>query len=188
MNTPALTRVLTLALTLSSTALTGCGKAEEKVSEKAAEKMIESAIEKDGSKAKVDISEGSTKITTTDASGKTSQFEMGAAKVSEADVGVPFYPGAAVAEGQSTKITTPEGSSYTVSLHSDDAADKVAGFYRDKLKGQSEGKQFMDMSGGDGNSTFMLADDKTKSAIQVHVGKADKGTDIQIVANRGAAK
>ena len=44
------------------------------------------------------------------------------------------------------------------------------------------------MSAGDGNTTLMLADDKSNSAIQVHVGKADKGTDIQIIANRGAAK
>ena len=80
-------------------ALAACGKVQEAASEKAAEKMIESAIEKDGSKAKVDISGDSTKITTTDASGKSSQFEMGAAKVSEAEVGVPFYPGAEVAEG-----------------------------------------------------------------------------------------
>ncbi len=181
-------RASMLVTTLAAAALFGCGKAQEAASEKVTEKMIESAIEKDGTQAKVDLSGGSTKITTTDASGKTSQFEMGAAKVGEADVGVPFYPGAAPSEGQSTKISTPEGSAYTVALHSDDAADKVATFYRDKLKAQSEGKQFMDMSGGEGNTTLMLVDDKSKSMIQIHVLKADKGTDIQIVANRGVAK
>ena len=119
-------------------ALAGCGKAQEK--------MIESAIEKDGGKAKVDLSGGGMKITTTDASGKSVQVEMGAAKVSEADVGVAFY--------------------------------------RDKLKAQSAGKQFMDMSGNDGNATLMLSDDAAKSTLQVQVMKADKGTDIQIMAQR----
>jgi Cu/Zn superoxide dismutase len=168
-------------------ALAACGKAEEKVSQKAAEKMIESAIEKDGSQAKVELSESGTKVTTTDASGKTSQIEMGGAKVVEADVGVPFYPGAEVAEGQSSKISTPDGSMFTVMLHSADPADKVAAFYRDKLKAQAEGKQLMDMS-NDGNATLMLSDEKAKTGVQVHVSKADKGTDIQIVANRGAVK
>ena len=46
----------------------------------------------------------------------------------------------------------------------------------------------MDMSGGDGNATLMLADEKSNNVIQVHVAKADKGTDVQIVANRKAAK
>jgi hypothetical protein len=177
-----------LVVALASAALAACGKAQEKASEKLAEKMIESSIEKDGTKAKVDLSSGGAKITTTDASGKTSQFEMSGAKVEEADVGVPFYPGTKPAEGQASRITTPDGSAITVTLHSDDPADKVAAFYRDKLKAQSEGKQFMDMSGGDGNTMLMLADEKSKNAVQVHVGKADKGTDIQIVANRAPTK
>jgi len=162
----------------------GCDKAPEKVAERA----LESAMEKDGTKAKVDLSRGGARITTTDASGKTSQFEMGPANVTESDVGIPFYPGTKPLEGQATKISTPDGSSMTVVLHSDDAPAKVAAFYRERLKAQAEGKQFMDMSGGDGETTLMLADEKAKSTIQVHVNKADKGTDIQIMASRGAGK
>ena len=77
---------------------------------------------------------------------------------------------------------------FTVMLHSDDAPDKVAAYYRDKLKGQSEGKQYTETS-GDGSHMLMLADDKQKHVTQVMVGKADpRGSDIQIIANRGAAK
>lgn len=162
----------------------GCSKAPEKV----AEKIIESAMEKDGTKAKVDLSTASTKITATDASGKTSYVEIGAAKVTENDIGVPFYPGTKLLEGQATRISTPDGSSVTVGLHSDDAPDKVAAFYRERLRAQAEGKQFMEMSGGDNNTTIMLADEKSKASIQVHVNKADKGTDVQIMSNRGAGK
>ncbi|MDH4260267.1 MAG: hypothetical protein OEW16_08170, partial [Gammaproteobacteria bacterium] len=92
------------------------------------------------------------------------------------------------AQGQSTRMTTPEGSSVTVGLHSDDAPDKVATFYRNKLKALAEGKQLLDMSSGDGRYTLMLADEKNKGAIQVHVQKADKGADIQIVSTHSTAK
>ena len=138
--------------------------------------------------AKVDLSAGSAKITTTDASGKTSQIEMGAAKVGEAELGVPFYPGASPAEGGSSKVSTPDGSMYSVFLQSADSPDKVAAFYRDRLKAMSAGKQMMDMSGGDGGANLMLADDKAKTSIQVNVMKGAKGTDVQIVASRPTAK
>ena len=173
----------TLAL-LAVVALAACGKA----SETAAEKMIEAQIGKDGTQAKVDMSSGGMKITTTDASGKVSQMEMGTAKVSEADVGLPFYPGTQPREGEMTKVSTPEGSMVTVTLHSDDAPAKVAGFYRDKLKAQAEGRQFTEMSAADAH-TLMLADDKSKQLTQVTVTKSDsKGSDIQIMAHRTTGK
>ncbi len=176
---------LTLALLAATTvwALSACGKATET----ATEKMIESQMAKEGGKAKVDLSGGGMKVTTTDASGKVSQMEMGTAKVSEADIGLPFYPGTQPKEGAMTKISTPEGSAVTVMLHSADAPDKVAAFYRDKLKGAAQGKQFTDMSSGD-TQMMMLMDDANKQHTQVSVMKAEKGTDIQIIANKGTAK
>lgn len=171
-------------LTLVSViALAACGKATET----ATEKIIESQISKDGTQAKVDLSSGGVKITTTDAAGKTSQMEMGTAKVSEADIGLPFYPGTQPKEGAMSKLSTPDGSVFSVTLHSDDAPDKVASFYRDKLKAGAEGKQFTDMSSG-GTHMLMLGDDKTKQVTQVTVSQAEKGSDIQIVANRGTLK
>jgi hypothetical protein len=164
-----------------ATALIGCSKAPEK----AAERMIESALEKDGAKAKVDMSNNTLKITTTDASGQTRQMEMGAAKVTEADVGVLFYPGARSEEGESTRIVGPDAASYTIILHSADAPEKVAGFYRDHLKSASQGKQMMDMAAGDG-AMLMLMDDKSKSSIQVHIAKSEKGTDIRITSSKAA--
>lgn len=168
--------------------LAACGKAQEKASEAAMEKAIESEMAKSGGgQAKVDLSGGSLKMTTTDASGKTTQMEMGAAQVTEAELGLPFYPGAKQMDGGATRISTGEGSTMSVGLHSADSADKVASFYRDQLKAKAAGKQFMDMSGGDGNATLMLADDKDKSSLQVSVMKAESGSDIQIVANRRSA-
>jgi hypothetical protein len=179
---------LTTALTMAAAlALGACGKVQEKASEKMAEKAIESSLSKDGTQAKVNMSEGGLKVSTTDASGKSTQMEMGNAKVSEAELGLPFYPGAASKEGASMRIVSGSSTSLQVGMHSDDATDKVAAFYRDKLKTMSEGKQFMDMSQNEGSS-LSLIDDKAKSVLQVHVSKAEKGSDIAIVATREGAR
>jgi hypothetical protein len=164
--------------------LYGCGKAREKV----ADKVIESSMAKDGTQAKVDLSQGGIKIATADASGKTTQMEMGSAKITEAELGLPFYPGAAPKEGAAMRIAQRGNVSMQHVPHSDDAPDKVAAFYRDTLKARSAGKQMMDMSSGAGASIIQI-DDKAKSSMQVHIGKADpKGSDIAIVVTRAGGK
>lgn len=174
-------RVVVLVATAAALALAACGK----VQEKATEKMIESSLSKDGTQAKVNLNEGGIKITATDASGKATQMEMGTAQVSESELGVPFYPGTKPKEGGSMRVVAASGQSLQVTLHSDDAPDKVASFYRDRLKSLAAGKQMMDMSSGEG-AMLSVIDEKAKSTIQVHVGKADPtGSDISIVATRG---
>jgi hypothetical protein len=186
---PAATEEATMARKLCgmlvlAAALVSCGKPQEAASEKVAAKVIESAISKDGTTAKVDLSGGALAVKTTDASGKTSQIEMGAGtKVTEAELGVPLYPGLRQSEGGVMRISTPEGTAITVTLQSDDPVDKVAAFYRDQLKGRAEGKHFMDSSSGDG-ATLALSDDKSKETIQVYVVKAENGSDVQISAQR----
>jgi hypothetical protein len=172
---------------VSSLALAACGKVQEAAGEKVVERAIESSMSKDGTQAKVDLSQGGMKVSTTDASGKTTQMEMGNAKITEADLGLPFYPGSKPTEGSSMRIVNGPSMSLQQALHSDDAVDKVAAFYRDKLKALSDGKQLMDMSSNDGAS-ISLVDDKTKSMMQVHVSKAEKGSDIAIVVSREGPK
>jgi hypothetical protein len=182
MNAYAVSLAIVVAITLGA-----CGKVQEKAAEKVAEKAIESSLSKDGTQAKVNLSEGGMKVTTTDATGKSTQMEMGNAKISEAELGLPFYPGAKATEGSSMRIVSGNNTSMQVGLHSDDTPDKVAAFYRDKLKAMAEGKQLMDMSNNDGASLSLL-DDKAKSALQVHVSKSENGSDIALVATREAAK
>lgn len=183
MDRPAVTFIVAAA----AVALAACGKVQEKAAEKLTEKAIESSMSKDGSQAKVDLSQGGIKASVTDAAGKTTQMEMGNAKISEAEIGLPFYPGAAPTEGSSMRIVNGASTSLQMGLHSDDAPDKVAAFYRDKLKAMSEGKQLMDMSSNEGAS-ISLVDDKAKSMVQVHVSKAEKGSDIALVASREGPK
>lgn len=165
----------------------GCDKIAEKASEKMVEKAIESQA-KDGTKASVSLSEGSTKVTTTDASGKSSTMELSSGAASEAEVGVPFYPGAKPQEGGTSKLVTPQGTALTVNLHSSDAVEKVAAFYREKLKAQSQGKSLMDMNSGEGETTLMLADEKAKRSVHVHIAKASPGSDINIVVSQDSGK
>ena len=168
-------------------ALGACGKVQEKVAEKTVEKAIESSLSKDGTQAKVNMSEGGMKVTTTDASGKSTQMEIGNAKISEAEIGLPFYPGAQPTEGSSMRIVNGNNTALQVAMHSDDAHEKVAAFYRDKLKAMSEGKKLMEMSHNDGAS-MTLVDEQAKSSLQVNVSKSEKGSDIAIAANREGPK
>ena len=90
---------MTLRMSLvaaSAFCLVACGK----VTESAPEKVIESKLSKDGTQAKVDLSGGGLKMTSTDASGKTTQIDVGMAKVSEAGIGLSFYPGTQPREGR----------------------------------------------------------------------------------------
>ena len=71
------------------------------------------------------------------------------------------------------------------SCYSKTAAWSQTAFYRDKLKAMSEGKQLMDMASPEG-AMLGLVDDKAKSTIQVHIGKADtRGSSIMISSSRG---
>ena len=172
---------------VAALALGACGKVQEAASEKAAEKVIESALSKDGGQAKVNLSEGAMKVSTTDASGKSTLLELGGAKFTEADMGLPFYPGAKPTEGSAMRVATGDSVSLQIGLRSSDAFDKVAAFYRDKLKAMSDGKQFIDMPGDDAAS-LSLMDDKAKTSLQVHVTKADKGSEIAILSIRDKPK
>lgn len=177
--------LFTLSLAL---ALTACGKAKEAVSQKVAEKVIETAINKDGSKSQVKLANNGMSVSTTDASGQTSTAEIGNAKITEAEVGVAFYPGAQTKEGESYRMQSPDGSQFRIGLHSADALDKVNSFYQEKLKALSAGRQMSSADNGDGTLMLMLIDNRDNSALQLVLQKADKGTDISITSATGKKK
>ena len=176
-----------LLAALAAAALAGCGKVSEKVSEKATEKMIESALEKDGGKAKVDLSSGQTRITTTDEKGQVTVMEAGNGKaVTEAELGVAIYPGASPADGTTMRTQTAEGRYIATGYESRDSVETVAGFYREKLRAQSAGKQLMDNSSNDG-ALLALSDPQSGSSLQVSISKTGGGTAIQIMSMQAAA-
>ncbi len=174
MSTPPLNikRSTLLVLMASSLALGACGKAQEAVTEKMIEKAIESQIEKDGTQAKVDLSGGNTRITTTDAQGQTSVLEMSGAKVEASEIGLPFYPGAEPVEKESVRMQTPGGSMVMVALDSTDSVEKIAAFYRDKLRAMSTGKTMID-NASDQDVTMLVADSNSKNSVSVSITRQD---------------
>lgn len=176
------TLALTLTAALCAGLLQGCGKVAEKASEAAIEKAIEKEAAKDGTTAKVDLKSGGATVTTTDGQGQTTKMELGGAKVSEAELGVAIYPGAKMKEGTGNRMASPQGQVAMAEFASADAQDKVAAFYREQLKARSAGKQFMDMSTGEGETMFMLGDDKGGQSLQIQVKKADSGSTIFITS------
>jgi hypothetical protein len=172
---------------VAAVGLAACGKASEKINEKVAEKIIESSMSKDGSKAKVDLSSGQAKITSTDEKGNTTTMEFGSAKVTEAELGVTMYPGATAVEHGATRTQAAEGTSVMAGYESKDSFEKVAGFFRDQLRAKAAGKQMMDSSSND-TVMLMLTDDQSNNTVQVSVSKADAGSSIQIVSVQKAVK
>lgn len=162
-------------LALACAALAGCQKA----SEVAAEKMIESQARQQGVDAKVKLSEGGATITTTDAEGRTSQIQAGVAQISEADLGVPLYPGASL-DSNGSRISTPEGTMVQAVIRSSDTPDKVAAFYRDLLRQRAAGRQMMDASQMDGSATLMLGDESGRGGVTLHIGRSSEGTDVNV--------
>jgi len=174
-----------LSLLLAAGLLSACGKA----SEVATEKLIEAQAAKEGVQAKVDLQGNQARITTTDAQGQTSQIQAGGAKVSEADLGVPIYPGAQLddAGAGASRVETPDGTMVMVQLTSSDPADKVAAFYRAQLQPQAQGKAFMDARSGDGGTTLMWVDENAKRSVNIVVSPEDSGSAVHIQATRGKA-
>ena len=167
-----------------SVMVAGCEKSTEVATQRAVEKMIESSMSNEGTKGKVDLTQGGATISSTDASGKTTQMEVGTVKVTEADVGIAFYPGAIQNNEGGMRIASSDGRQAVVGLHSSDTPEQVATFYRAKLKGKVEGAQYSEIDTGDGGHSLTMVDDKNNQTIQVQVSKSEKGTDIQLFGMR----
>jgi len=170
---------LVLAAALSG--LAGCGKVSEIASEKATEKYIESQMNKDGSNAKVDLSKGGMTAEGTDEHGKAFKVEMGSAKLSEADVKIPFYPGAKPSDNGGSRFQNEGGEMVTIELVTSDAPKAVSGWYRDKLKGNAEGKTVVDSAAEDNGMSLMISDSKANESTTVSVAPDGDGSRITLM-------
>jgi hypothetical protein len=165
--------------------LAGCQKASEAVTEKAMEKSIEAQMKKDGAtEAKVDLSSGTVKSVSVDKDGKKQEFEVGnASAVTEADIGLPFYPGAKIDSSHVMKVAKDGEVAAMMPLETTDSPDKVVAFYRERLQAMSAGHQFMDMAQGDGNHTLMLVNDAKSEVMQVLVTAGKDGAPSTVLLN-----
>lgn len=164
-------------------ALAACGDVAERAAEKEVELEIEDELARDGVRARVDIDGAATTVTAQVPGEGGARLQIGAA-VSEVELGLPYYPGATV-EGGASKVVTEQGTAYTVRLLSADPAEQVATFYRGTLQARAEGKQFADLSPGDGTAMLMLGDRHSADSAQIQVAPEGSGTRVQIVVTRG---
>jgi hypothetical protein len=176
---PLLTRLCLGALCLAL--LPGCGKVTEMATQKAAEKMMEASINKDGSQVQVKLGEGGVKAEGTDENGKSFKMEMGSAKLTEADLGVPFYPGAKPDDNGGTRIVNGDGAMMSQALSSPDDPAKVAAWYREQLKPRMAGNTVIDQAEGKGMSLSILAGKDGNSSLTVSVSAADQGSAITLM-------
>jgi hypothetical protein len=171
-------------------ALAGCGKVSEVATEKATEKMIESQINQDGGNAKVDLSQGGATVEGTDKDGKSYKMEMGSAAVTEADLGMPFYPGAKPVENGGTRIRNGEVQMASLELDSSAAPQEVSKWYRDQLKGRAgDGVTVIDNARDDKGMQLSILDSKKNESISVDVTPGgDSGSRITLVHSANGGK
>ena len=122
----------------------------------------------DGSEIKVD----SSGMTAKDAKGGT--YSVGSSDVSEAELGLPFYPGSAPLAGRDMKADAGGKKTFVSARSTSDTVDKVVAFYRDKIKEPtSTSTPEMSAVGGkleDGRQVAVMAIKKEgKVEIQVSV-------------------
>ncbi|HEX5682894.1 MAG TPA: hypothetical protein VFY73_02565 [Ideonella sp.] len=172
----------TLALAAALAGLAGCGKVTEMATEKATEKYMESQINQNGGNTKVDLSQGGMTAEGTDEHGKAFKMEMGSAKLSEADVKIPFYPGATPAENSGTRIKNGGGEMVSIELVTSDAAKTVSAWYRDKLKSTAgEGRTVIDSAAEDNGMSLAISDPKSNEAATVNVSPDGDGSRITLI-------
>jgi hypothetical protein len=171
-----------LALAAALTTLAGCGKVSEIATEKATEKYLESQINKDGGNTKVDLSKGGVTAEGTDEHGKAFKMEMGSAKLSEADLKIPFYPGAKPSENSGTRIKNDGGEMVSIELATTDAPKTVSGWYRDKLKSTAgAGTTVIDSATEDNGMSLAISDPKGDESTTVNVSADGDGSRITLM-------
>jgi hypothetical protein len=182
MTTIHLNRTLTaLGLAAALATLAGCGKVSEMATEKATEKYLESQMNKDGGDAKIDLSKGGMTAEGTDGQGKSFKMEMGSAQLSEADVKIPFYPGAKPSDNGGSRFKSEGGEMVSIELLTSDAPKTVSGWYRDKLKATAgEGTTVLDSATDDGMS-LTIVNPKGEDSTTVNVSADDSGSRITLM-------
>jgi hypothetical protein len=98
-------------------------------------------------------------------------------KLTEKDIGIPFYPGAKAAHsGKLVQTGEDQGEFIQVAFTTPDSVDKVKAFYKEKIAGV---EVRMEMSTADTRMVQMMAEDgNTQKSVVITRGKDDKETQI----------
>jgi len=104
------------------------------------------------------------------------------AQITEADLGVPLYPGAALLQAQSSRQRKADGSTVIGTFETADPPAQVAAFYRDQLGAREADTPLMEMKTDTGQTLLMLNDAAANRALQVEIAGAGKGARVQVTA------
>ncbi len=98
-------------------------------------------------------------------------------KLTEKDIGIPFYPGAKAGHsGKLVQTGEEQGEFIQVAFTTPDSVDKVKAFYQERLAGA---KVPMEISTADSRMVQMVVEEgKTQKSVVITRGKDDKETQI----------
>jgi len=177
---------LVSCLVLASALLSGCGSEktvstpEGTVTVAENDDTTEITIEAEGEEGKVEIKADQQSATVTTEEGEVT-FELNR-DVAEEEIGIPFYPGAEVAQTAAwSRDGGPEGELTHATFTTTDSVDEVKAFYQEKF---ADARTALDMSSEDGRVVQMLLEQgDTQKVVMI---SRDKGAgETTIVLQRG---
>lgn len=162
-----------LSVGIAAVAVAGCSKPSATVSTDGAKMTFE---DKDGQKATIESDEQGATVKVQSRDGD-STYESGAT-ITEAELGLPFYPGSTEKPNGTIRTDTPDGKSLTMIRSTPDDPSKVVDFYKPKLK-----EAQTQTTSAEGTNHSMLFG-KTESGSEVVITavqqKDAKATDVSV--------
>lgn len=134
----------------------------------------------DGSEIKVEDG----KVSGKNEKGET--FESGITTITEADLGLPFYPGSKEVEYGSSKMETNDQATFSMNRSTSDMPDKVVEFYKDKF---TDPQMFNSSASGavQAQVSGKLKDGSEGAVIAIR-DKGESDTKVMITVQRKKAK
>lgn len=122
-----------------------------------------------------------------DSQGRPGSAQLGHAAVSEADLGLAFYPGGQVQPAESRRVQDPmAGASVSVTQFSADALPAVAAFYRGRFAGLA-GAALQEQGGAGGEAWSLSATWPDGRVQMVTLLNDEGGTRVVLLRSRPAA-
>ena len=182
------TRFAAAAALLSLVAVVGCRQAPD---EATIEASAAAALKAHGARdAAVDVGSGGFKATITQGDGREQKVELGVQAVAPADFALPYYPGANADPDRTSRMASADGVVSTVVLQSPDAVPQVIEFYRQHARelAQAGSAPTLEVPGAAGATSFVVAEEASGRATQVHVAPAGPGSEITLLSTRRVAR
>ena len=165
MNRTSRIMIIVLAL-VSLVALNGCGRIAEKAAESAVEGVTGIDVEENGDNITIETDEGTVEI---DSGGDELPADF--------PDDMPVYDATITNQG---KVSTGDGTMWSVTMTSGDAFDSVVAWYKDELA-DSDWRQdaLLESTTPNNNATFVVSQGETANGA-VAINEPESGGDVEI--------